>query len=190
MKQEIEIEFKMMLNKNEYDHLLRKLPFPNSAIAQTNYYFETNDFLLKQKMCALRIRVKNNTNTLTLKQPHESGILETHEKLTNEQVNDWINNKPNLSKQMKKHLKMLAIPINRLHFYGSLMTERRQFVQNNIVYVLDKSFYNNVTDFELEIEAPSKTLGKQAFHSLLDDFNIDDKKTVPKIKRFFNTLAN
>lgn len=187
MKQEIEIEFKMMLTENEYNTLRQHRPFPKQAVTQTNYYFETEDFLLKQKKCALRIRKKNDTYTLTLKQPHKQGILETHKSLTESEAKSWLDEKPILDEEMTNYLEMLNIPINNLKFYGSLTTERRQFEQHNIVYVLDKSFYNNEVDFELEIEAPTQNLGKQSFQSLLDEFNIKQKQTLTKIERFFNT---
>lgn len=187
MKQEIEIEFKMMLTENEYNNLLTRCSFPKQAITQTNYYFETEAFLLKQKQSALRIRMKNDTYTLTLKQPHKQGILETHQSLTKNEAMSWINNQPVINNEMTNYLEMLNIPINDLKFYGSLTTERRQFEQNNIIYVLDKSFYNNIVDYELEIEAPTQMKGEESFQSLLDEFNIIQKDTVTKIERFFNT---
>lgn|SRR5690625_1544227 len=190
MQKEIEIEYKMMLTKNEYDTLYDKLPFPKQAVKQTNYYFETNDFLLKQKNCALRIREKNNSYTLTLKQAHENHNLEIHEQISKSQFNAWLNNEQTLSKKMEEEFKKLMIPNNKLQFFGSLITERRQFEQNKIIYVLDKSSYHNITDYELEIEAPNQSLGKQTFYSLLDEKKIEHKKTIPKIARFFNSLEH
>lgn len=189
MRQEIEIEFKVLLTKKEYHSLLQLLPFPKDAITQTNYYFETDLFLFKEKNAALRIRKKNDSYTLTLKQPHEQGILETHETLTENEAMQWIKSKPVLNNKMIHYLNLLKIPIHDLKLFGSLSTERRQFERNDIVYVLDKSFYNNYIDYELEIESPSKKTGLHAFHALLDEFNIKQKESTPKIERFFKTLS-
>lgn len=188
MNQEIEIEFKMMLTKNEYIQLSQQLSFPNQAISQTNYYFETENFSLKKKKSALRIREKNDTYTLTLKQPHRDGILETHELLSENEAYQLINGQPIFNNKMAHYLELLNIPIGDLKYYGNLMTERREFTQNNIVYVLDKSYYNDTVDYELEIESPTKNKGKRIFYSILNEFNIKEKKTMTKIERFFKTL--
>ncbi|WP_212685903.1 CYTH domain-containing protein, partial [Salmonella enterica] len=82
MAQEIEIEFKNLLTEEEYLKLLSNLPFPKYSQTQTNYYFETEDFSLKAHGSALRIREKNGNYTLTLKETHELGLLETHDALT------------------------------------------------------------------------------------------------------------
>lgn len=47
-----------------------------------NHYFETPNFSLKEAGSALRIRHKGETYTLTLKQPAEVGLLETHQVVT------------------------------------------------------------------------------------------------------------
>ena len=50
-----------------------------------NHYFETPDFSLKAGS-ALRIRHKGETYTLTLKQPAEIGLLETHQVVTEDEA--------------------------------------------------------------------------------------------------------
>ncbi len=51
-----------------------------------NHYFETPSFSLKEAGSALRIRHKGATYTLTLKQPAEVGLLETHQVVTEEEA--------------------------------------------------------------------------------------------------------
>lgn len=188
MKQELEIEYKLLLTNDEYNLLLNNLPFPQQAISQTNYYFETEDFLLKENNCALRIREKNKTYTLTLKQPNEEGILESHKTITKHDAKQLMAGNIMDNNAIIKILEMLNIPRSKLNYYGHLTTERYQFEQNKIIYVLDKSYYNDRNDFELEIESPTKESGEQAFQSLLNKFNIKPKETKPKIARFFNSL--
>src|SRR5699024_11542022 len=67
MVQEIEIEYKTLLTKNEYNILLNALPFSSETIMQTNHYFETDDFKIERHHSALRIRNKGQRYTLTLK---------------------------------------------------------------------------------------------------------------------------
>ncbi|MEI3607847.1 CYTH domain-containing protein [Pseudogracilibacillus sp. SE30717A] len=188
MAQEIEIEYKVLLSKEKYDELESKLPFPNHSITQINYYFETNNFQLKKHKSALRIREKNNKFTLTLKQPHENGILETHDPLSKDEFLSWINNKPIPKPSIGQQLQKLTINEYDLHYYGSLKTERKIFEQDDVLYMLDKSFYNGIIDYELEIEANSREVGYHAFRNLLEKFNIKVKRPITKIERFFNSL--
>ncbi|MGM8212679.1 CYTH domain-containing protein [Virgibacillus sp. W0430] len=187
MSQEIEIEYKVLLTKQEYTRLLKALPFNNESLKQTNYYFETSPLSLKDKGCALRIREKNNTFCLTLKEPHSEGILETHDELTEKEACSWLANNINKNKHTIQRLIAKGVNVESLNYYGKLITERRQFQQEDIVYVLDYSTYNGYSDYELEIEAPNKEVGITAFQKIITDYSIIGKKTPNKIARFFQT---
>src|SRR5699024_12827782 len=90
MSQEIEIEFKNLLTKEAFDYLLKAFLFPTNGQTQVNYYFETEQFDIQKNKCALRIREKNNTYQLTLKEPHLHGILEIHNYLSHMEANYWL----------------------------------------------------------------------------------------------------
>lgn len=188
MTQEIEIEFKNLLTKDEYTLLLNELPFPDQGKKQINYYFETESLDLKSHRSALRIREKEGTFYLTLKEPYETGLLETHDVLTQEEFSQWITGtiiaKPNTLNRLK-HLN-----INPLHlqYIGNLTTIRREYENNSFIIVLDKSMYNGLTDYELEIEAPSYDEGKRYFSDLLNKYQINQQTTPNKIERFFNSI--
>lgn len=188
MSQEIEIEFKTMLTSDEFEQLLYRLPFPKEPIVQTNYYFETEQFDLKNNRSALRIRKKVSGYTLTLKEPHDEGILETNDPLSQDEARKWLEGQPNVKKNVSERLSRLGIEENQLRLYGSLTTERYTYMENGIYYMLDKSFYHNKVDYELEIEAPSKQIGIHALHELLQEENLEERKALTKIERFFNTL--
>ncbi len=188
MAQEIEIEYKTLLTKQEYISLLQGLPFPKDATSQTNYYFETKDFALKDRHCALRIRKKAGNFTLTLKEPHHEGILETHDQLSPSEFEQWITGHPIPKENVVRQLTAMDISITDLLYFGSLQTERREFIKRGVTYVLDKSIYNHVTDYELEIEAPSKLKGKKALENLLEQFPVTKQQSITKIERFFHSL--
>lgn len=190
MSQEIEIEFKTLLTKAEFETLLHALPFPEEAITQTNYYFETDDLAFKKQHSALRIRKKADKYTLTLKEPHAEGILETHDHLSANEFERWINNEPVPKDNVAKQLAALGLKESDLRYYGALQTARRTFTRNQIIYVLDKSTYNNITDYELEIEAPSKTIGQQALQDILTQYPVSKQQSITKIERFFSTLSS
>jgi|SRR5690625_3163779 len=188
MSQEIEIEFKNLLTKDEFDLLLNQLPFPAASDLQINYYFETKDFLLRQNKAALRIREKNNTYTLTLKQPHPAGLLETHDPLTKEEATSWITGKIIPQAETSNQLKQLGIPQEELLCFGQLVTKRKEIQFKNTIVVLDESTYNNHLDYELEVEAPYYQVGLQVFNNLLATYQIEKKHTPNKIERFFATI--
>lgn len=186
--QEIEIEYKNLLTEEEYNHLLTHLPFTNSIQTQTNHYFETKDFSLKKNGCALRIREKNGQYKLTLKEPHSTGLLETHDHLIHEEANQWMNDSPIPKPHTMAQLMKKGIAVEELHYYGSLITERNEIEYHDIVLVLDYSTYNGVTDYELELEASSEALGEMRFNQILKEFQIPKRTTPNKIQRFFKTL--
>src|SRR5699024_3717443 len=190
MSQEIEIEFKTMLREDEFIQLRNTLPFPEQAVIQINHYFETAHFALKDKKAALRIREKEGRYTLTLKEPHELGLLETHDTLSSRDAHEWLQNRAVPQTHTRKQLQQLGINESDLRYYGALTTERYELHEASIDYMLDKSIYHGIIDYELEIEASSKEAGIQALHKLLDETKIVERKADAKIARFFNAAFN
>ncbi|MCP3031970.1 CYTH domain-containing protein [Halobacillus sp. A1] len=187
MTQEIEIEFKNILTEEEFVKLYEHLSFDSEElIEQTNYYFETEDFKLRQLGSALRIRRKKDQWTLTLKQPHEEGLLETHDNLTEDEVNQWMLNRPRSTTYVQNQLQEAGIDIAELQYMGSLMTRRKEKEYKGTTVVLDQSFYFEQNDYELELEAAEYESGKKVFEELLAEQHIPKRKTDNKIKRFFN----
>ncbi|MFS0752167.1 CYTH domain-containing protein [Oceanobacillus sp. 1P07AA] len=188
MSQEIEIEYKNLLTKDEYIQLQKDLSFPTSSVEQTNYYFETKNFDLKKHGSALRIRKKQNQYYLTLKQPHEEGLLETHDALTEKEFQKWIQgeiiSKPHTTKQLNE----MNISPSNLNYAGYLTTNRMEIEFNGTQLVLDHSNYLDTEDFELELEASTKEHGEKVFHILLNKYNIPIRQTPSKIERFFQQM--
>jgi uncharacterized protein YjbK len=182
MKQEIEIEFKNMVTKDEFETLCNAFSITNFS-EQTNHYFETTDFALKAKGSALRIRFKNNMYTLTLKQPAKTGLLETHQSLTEEEAKHMINTGKVLPGSVAKQLQDLNIPLD-LSYFGSLTTNRAETMYKDGLLVFDHSFYFNHDDYELEYEVKEESK-KADFLSLLAAYNIPVRLTQNKVQRFF-----
>ncbi|MFC7062808.1 CYTH domain-containing protein [Halobacillus seohaensis] len=190
MSQEIEIEFKNLLTEEEYLKLYQDLSFESvELIEQTNYYFETEDFQLRQHGAALRIRRKGDQWTLTLKQPHSEGLLETHDVLAEDDVNQWMINRPTQTDSVENQLRELGVSLGDLRFMGSLITRRKEKSYKRTTVVLDHSFYFEKIDYELELEAPTVESGKRVFHELLEEYNIPQRDTDNKIKRFFDAKS-
>ncbi|AIF66086.1 Uncharacterized protein YjbK [Terribacillus saccharophilus] len=191
MPQEIEIEFKNLLTKAEFNKLYIAFNMESvPEIQQVNHYFETKDFQLKQHGAALRIREKNGQYQSTLKQPQGEGLLETHDYLTEQEAKSWLQGSITLGPEISKQLQELGISAAALTYGGSLETIRREQPYNDTIIVLDKSKYSDVTDYELELEAQSYAHGERVFSTILTENDIAKRKTPNKIQRFYDSLRN
>ncbi|KAA0546533.1 CYTH domain-containing protein [Bacillus sp. BGMRC 2118] len=187
MNQEIEIEFKNLLSKDEYQLLLSEYNIQNDdIISQQNHYFDTVSFALKENGAALRIRYKKETYTLTLKQPMTEGLLETHQELSETEASAMLQGGPLLQGDIYTIIKDLNIDTSEIRYLGTLETKRVELPYENGLLVFDHSYYLNVEDYELEYEAKSYHEGKVQFEKLLTQHNIPARQTDNKIKRFFN----
>ncbi|MED0686895.1 CYTH domain-containing protein [Anoxybacillus ayderensis] len=186
MRHELEIEFKNMLTAEEFARLTTAFAVRDDEWSvQQNYYFDTPDFQLKRQKSALRIRMKNDTYTLTLKQPYEDGLLETHERLTKQTANALISGTQRLGGEMANTLQLLHIDPTAVVCFGALTTRRVERPYKNGTLVFDFSEYMNVSDYEVEYEATDRTEGEKTFTELLQSFHIPKRKTKNKIERFY-----
>ncbi|MFD0826236.1 CYTH domain-containing protein [Neobacillus sp. M.A.Huq-85] len=187
MFQNIEIEFKNMLTKEEYELLLIKFTTAESrVITQENHYFDTKDFALKSEQSALRIRQKGQQYEMTLKQPANIGLLETTQKLTEEEATLAIQEGRLPSGAIEEIITKIDIKFSELDYFGSLITKRAEFDYKGGILVLDHSIYLNKEDYELEYEVENEQLGQKIFKELLNQYNIPHRKTQNKIQRFYN----
>lgn len=186
MSQEIEIEFKNLLTKQEFTLLKNYFNLTDALfIKQDNHYFDTPTFSLKEQGCALRIRKKNGTYELTLKEPLGENLLETNQILTPSEAEKIIASGQLLAGPVKDQLLKRAIPMTELQFFGTLTTKRAEVDYKGGVLVLDDSSYSNQVDFELEYEVTNRTSGEIIFTELLQQLNITPRKTKNKVQRFY-----
>lgn len=189
MSQSIEIEYKNMLTRQEFELLINVLPYKSKFIQQKNHYFDTDSFKLQQLHSALRIREANQQYTLTLKEPAHIGSLETNEIIDATTMKQWLNNQPLSTPIISERLQQFSISYEDLKYFGFLITERTLYqVSPEIVIALDHSFYHELEDYELEVEGLEDQATKQFFQSLLQTYKIPARKTEPKIRRFFNNI--
>ncbi|KAF0821522.1 CYTH domain-containing protein [Cytobacillus firmus] len=183
----IEIEFKNLITTDEFTALMNFLNLRSEDFSeQENHYFDTPDFLLKEKGSALRIRQKYGSFELTLKQPHPEGLLETNEDLSESEAAEMIQTGNIPREQIKKSLEELGIKTDNLRYFGTLTTKRAEKEYNKGLAVLDHSRYLNKEDFEIEFEVDDRKEGQMVFLNLLQQLNIPVRKTENKINRFYN----
>ena len=188
MAKEIEIEFKNLLTEEEFTKLKGFFKISDTQFrSQTNFYFETPNFTIKEHGGALRIRQKSHKSfTLTLKIKQAIGHLEINQKITEDEATTMLNTSLIPEGEVKEYINEVNLNIENLALIGELTTNRTELPYENGLLVLDHSTYLNHEDYELEYEVTDETAGKQHFINLLKKHNIPERKTLNKIKRFFN----
>ncbi|MFC0015278.1 MULTISPECIES: CYTH domain-containing protein [Allobacillus] len=184
--QEIEIELKNELNEKEYTYLKNTLFKDAKVKEQTNHYFETNDFQLKNTGSALRIRFKNGSYVSTLKEPQTEGLLETHDQLDDQVASSWMNGQVSLGPNIRRQIEQLNISEESIRYFGQLTTYRQEVEKDDCLLVLDHSIYHKQEDYELEIEAPSMQKAQSKLEEILTTYQIERRPIESKIKRFFS----
>lgn len=186
MSQNIEIEFKNMLSKEEYLMLIDFFKIQeNDIFTQENHYFDTHDFSLKEYGAALRIRQKDGMYEMTLKQPCNEGLLETNQQLTKEEASLAFTNGELPYGMIKDLVLKMGISLSDFEYFGSLLTKRAEIEYKEGLLVLDYSCYLNKEDFELEYEVRNYQDGQTIFLQLLDQHQIPKRETVNKMGRFY-----
>lgn len=191
MKQELEIEYKNLLNPDEYHKILNG-EFPNKStnhkIVQTNHYFDTQDKLLKKNQAAVRIRRLATENELTFKVPAQGFLMESNLILTDEQADFILDTKQFslaeiTSKEIDLNIPTLTNQSTFEHFNQFTTIRFEKQVDQHLIVLDQTTFQNGVIDFELEVETNDPTQGKVFFNTLLEKYGIPSRSTLPKIAR-------
>ncbi|WP_205439683.1 CYTH domain-containing protein [Peribacillus alkalitolerans] len=187
MSTHLEIEFKNLLTNEEFRRLCDFFHIKEASfISQTNHYFDTEGFALKDAGSALRLREKKGKWEMTLKQPAEVGLLETNQDLDESMAKAFIENNAFPVGEVKSTVQSIIDGIEGLHHFGSLTTSRVEIPYEGGLLVFDHSSYLSTEDFEIEYEVQNFEAGKEIFYNLLNELHIPVRKTENKIKRFYN----
>ena len=169
MSQEIEIEFKNLLTKAQYEQLLKVFSIDTSQIhRQVNHYFDTPTQHLKKLSSALRIRELQDAVECTLKEKTaEHQHLETTDFISREEAQAILNGREITAPSVKARLEHYHVPLDTLHCYGTLTTDRVEIPYEGGLLVFDHSFYLQCDDYEVEYETNDETFGKKVFAEFL-----------------------
>lgn len=167
----VEIEYKVMIDKKGYEKLLNYFNGQLYSFKQTNYYFDSVDEKINKNKLSLRIREKNNKYIATLKEPYENGRLE-HEYIVKD------NEIKSFPKQIINLLDKYKIKINELYNFATLTTIRNEIkIEKDSLLCIDYSTYNETEDYEVECESSSLEKGKEIIESLLNSLSIPYTKS-------------
>lgn len=185
MGKDIDITFKTLLSKNEYNRLAKEFEDKPSNL-QVNYYFDTSRFTLKASEIILRVR-KREKYELALRRKKGYNRIELNSIITDEEFEEFVNKGIIPSVEIQAELCEL-IKEQTLVMYMSLSTFRIFFPYKKGILAIDKCEYLGETDYELEYQANTYEQGKREFVELVKEFNIAYKKSDTKIKRAYNAL--
>lgn len=176
-KTNLEIERKCYINHDKYIELINHFNLQDQIKTQINHYFDTQNFEFQKKGIVLRIRQKGHQYKLTSKSPIEGGLVENHVYLTEDQAIDMLNN--------GFDAKIINLPFF-VKKVCELKTNRAKTKYYNGELFIDESIYFDQIDYEIEFEVNSGIDIDAQFKAILDDFNIIQTNTQPKVERAFN----
>ena len=183
--EELEIEFKNLIDYPVYNRL-RNTYFKEAAvITQTNFYIDNVHEEIAAARIALRIRDTGDSLMMTLKVPQEVGIMEYHGSINPSMLNEEHINETQLPVNIRQQLEAHNIAVDSLYIVGALSTERREIPYDDGLLVLDASHYLDTEDFELEYEVSDYESGLEKFETFLSQQGIQSKKPLNKIQRFY-----
>ncbi len=190
---ELEIEYKAMLDQARYEELLdqfSKFAKLEASYTQTNYYFDTEDFLLINQGVTVRLRNIGDSWVFQVKVPNESkGQFNSQTEYVSEVAgllaSDFIHNGIVKYNQLLKNIAILeGTDVETLQIVGKLETIRQDFSFYTDTISLDKNTYLDVVDYELEWE----TSNHHYVMYMFEHFRLEPMKNVGKVTRFLDRL--
>ena len=175
----IENEFKVILNKIQYDILVKSYKW-DKEISQTNHYFDTDDLSLSAQHITCRVREIEGEFFLQLKLP--TGVNFSRVEL--EKKLDFLPEKID-GKTLEKIAENVKFPdVKKL---GTLCTKRLVKRFDGAEIDLDESRYFGKVDYEIEIEFTDENAARKLLEdvrNLIGESASESEVCTGKIRRF------
>ena len=192
MSNNIEIEKRVMLTKEQYENLFHYASkFTNKeSFVLINHYFDDANLSLRNAHYMLRIRnINDNDYELTLKIKGDNGDTEINKPISLDRVNELIKDFDYEDIDITPYI--LKATNNKLRYITSLKTERIEIKFDNYLFVLDKNYYSDVIDYNLEIEAKSIKDANEIIKKYCDEYGMQYSKDYKsKSRRAINKALN
>ncbi|MDO5079359.1 CYTH domain-containing protein [Streptococcus minor] len=186
---QLEIEYKTLLNKAEYIRLL-EIFSDTEPVIQTNYYIDTPHLDMKKHRFSLRIRLLPDAGELTLKCPQDVGNMEYNQFLSLEETKDLLETFQLPKGHIHDLVTATQIPISQLQIWGQLTTKRYEKEVSFGLMALDENSYNGKRDYELEVEVKDAEEGKISFDFFLKKHSVKFKYASSKVARAAASLKS
>ena len=175
-KVSMEYEARVMIDENSYQQISAKVLNSGGicrVFTNKNTYFDTQDLYLTHHHMVLRIREiiskESHEKELTLKIKGEEGDIEITRELN-------LNEEYLFDEEIKKELSNQGVKVSRLEKITTLTTERIEIPYDDHLLVVDKNYYNDKIDFNLEVESTSRELAKKFLKEFIVEFGIEYKE--------------
>lgn len=179
MNTNLEIEYKTLLNKEEYNQILNFFE-DAQMIEQTNYYYQSKNSL--NKKIAARIRQIGSRFELTFKIKQEKGKLEVNFDVPNNSVEHFKRN--DVQQFLNEHQFN-----SEWKYIGELHTTRYTIQDKYGELCIDHNRYLDQEDYELEYEVNNEfeEFAYKRYLEILNQFSIKNIKAKAKFHRFIIT---
>ena len=179
-KVSMEYEARVMISASEYEKI--KVDYLNSGricreFTNKNTYFDTPDLYLAHHHMVLRIReIDDVDKELTLKIKEEKGDVEITHKIDNELEFNSLLKAKFKDPQILQEISSRGGDINALTLITTLITERIEVEFDDYLLVIDKNFYNDKVDYNIEVESTSRELAEHYLKEIISPYGIAYKK--------------
>ena len=164
MNKNIELEYKVLVTKEQFEALYKHFNEP-SFRTQVNVYYDTLDMAIRKTRGSMRIRDLYDCHIFTFKMGSQLGLLEFEKDVPTNSLE---------SLEDEEIQNLLA----RYHFSGpfkqltKLKTQRAIVNTGNAELCFDISEYNGKTDYEIEYEYIKDHDGLHDFQAILDYIHV------------------
>lgn len=192
MSKNIEIEKRVMLTEEQYNDLLRyALTYKSrKEMVLVNHYFDDEDLSLRNAHHMLRIRSINDDECeLTLKVKGDKGDLEINEPLNKYEVDNLIRKLVIDNEEINNIIKNDTN--KKIKYITSLKTKRIEIKFDNYLFVLDKNYYSDIIDYDLEIESSNLDVAEETIKKYCSEFHLQYSSSYKsKSRRAINKALN
>ena len=192
-----EFESRIMLTENEYfeivSHFMRLHPNKH-FLKNTNIYLDTSDLFLRKNHITFRIRIINDIKSeLTIKIKGANGDDEINDGTNLNEVDAILNNHYFPDGNVKQYLLSLPYSFNEYNEIARLNNVRLEIENDDHLLVIDKNLYNDIIDYNLEIEAKdSMETANKLLQGYIKQFNLSrtGQKYTGKAHRAIDSAIN
>lgn len=175
-----EYEARAMINEETYLALLdeyKESKLDKKLLTNINIYYDNKDLFLTNNHIVLRLReIDDSKKELTLKIKGENGDIELTHSLTYDEYNSLKEETAIPTSNVKSKLVELGIKISDLKEVVTLKTERLEVYFKKYIFVIDKNYFRNKIDFNVEVESTSKRAAIHYLNKKMRKYNVKYKK--------------
>lgn len=178
-----EYEQRAMLNEEQYLALMKFFSqdeFKKQSLINSNYYFDTSTYFFNRKGILFRLRIIEKNGVFdcefTIKESKNDSNVE-HNYLLNLQMAKAIQKEvKRIEPFIKPFLEKHDQSIDQILLVGKLKSQRLEINCQDYLVVLDKNYYGNIEDYNIEVEAKNKKDAEHFLQQILKKFNIEYQK--------------